>query len=61
VITQTLIPEGPNGVNGFIKWFDEDFVIVSDTEWKNYENGRVYKIKLKHILGEPFFTISIDP
>ena len=61
VIRQTLIPEKVNGVNEFVKWFNEDFVVVSDTEWKNYENGRIYKIKLKYILRKPYFSITLIP
>lgn len=61
VIRQTLIPEGEKGVNEFVKWFNEDFVIISDVEWKNYENGRIYILKLEYLLGEPFFSISLSP
>jgi|GEM_PF-2146792 hypothetical protein len=61
VIRQTLIPEKENGVNEFVKWFNKDFVIISDTEWKNYSNGRIYKIHLEYILGEPFFSITLSP
>lgn len=61
VIKQTLIPEMENGVNVFVKWFNEDFVIISDTEWRNYANGRIYKIKLEYILREPFFSIILSP
>ncbi|MDO6392255.1 hypothetical protein Q4E40_19125 [Pontibacter sp. BT731] len=59
VIRQTLIPEIENGVNEFIRWFNEDFVRISDTEWRNYTDGRIYKIELKHILREPFFSITL--
>lgn len=59
VTKQTLIPEKQNGVNEFVKWFNRDFVIVSDTEWKNYANDRIYKIKLEYILNEPFFSITL--
>ena len=61
VFRQTLIPEMENGVNEFVKWFNEDFVIISDTEWRNYANGRIYKIQLKYILQEPFFSITLSP
>lgn len=61
VTRQTLIPEKENGVNEFVKWFNEDFVIISDTEWKNYTNGRIYKINLEYILREPFFSITLLP
>lgn len=61
ITRQTLIPEGENGVNEFVRWFNEDFVVISDSEWKNYENGRIYIIKLEHILGEPFFSITLSP
>ncbi len=59
IIRQTLIPEKENGVNEFVKWFNKDFVIISDTEWKNYSNGRIYKIKLEYILTEPLFSITL--
>jgi hypothetical protein len=61
VTRQTLIPEKKNGVNEFVKWFNKDFVIISDTEWRNYSNGRIYKIQLKYILREPFFSITLVP
>lgn len=61
VTRQTLIPEKENGVNEFVKWFNEDFVIISDTEWRNYENGRIYRIQLEYILQEPFFSITLSP
>lgn len=57
---QTLIPEKANGVNEFVKWFNKDFVIISDTEWKNYTNGKIYKIQLEYILKEPFFSITLS-
>ena len=59
VIKQTLIPEKKNGVNEFVKWFNEEFVVVSNTEWKNYANGRIYNIKLEYILREPLFSITL--
>jgi hypothetical protein len=61
VIRQTLIPESKNGLNEFIRWFNKDFVVISNSEWKNYENGRIYKIKLDYILREPLFSITLDP
>ncbi len=61
VTRQTLIPEKENGVNEFVKWFNKDFVIISDTEWRNYTKGRIYKIQLKYILREPFFSITLVP
>ena len=61
VINQTLIPEMENGVNEFVKWFNKDFVVISDIEWRNYTNGRIYKIQLKYILQEPFFSITLSP
>ncbi|MEZ4986081.1 MAG: hypothetical protein R2795_13765 [Saprospiraceae bacterium] len=61
VIRQTLIPEGENGVNEFVKWFNKDFVIISDTEWRNYANGKIYKIQLEYILLEPLFSITLSP
>ena len=60
VYKQTLIPEKKNGVNEFVKWFNKDFVIISDTEWKNYSNGRIYNIKLIYIGREPLFSISAN-
>lgn len=60
VIRQTLIPEMENGVNEFVKWFNKDFVIISNTEWRNYANGRIYKIQLVYILQEPFFSITLS-
>lgn len=60
VTRQTLIPEGKNGVNEMVKWFNEDFVIVSETEWRNYENGKIFKIELEYILNEPFFSITLS-
>jgi hypothetical protein len=59
VTRQTLIPESENGVNEFVKWFNKDFVIISATEWRNYENGRIYTIKLKYIMREPIFSITL--
>ena len=61
VIRQTLLPDGENGVNEFVKWFNKDFVIISDAEWRTYENGRIYKIKLEHLYGEPYFSITLSP
>lgn len=61
VTRQTLIPERENGVNEFVKWFNRDFVIISDIEWRNYANGRIYKIQLKYILREPIFSITLVP
>ncbi len=60
VTQQTLIPEKANGVNEFVKWFNKDFVIISETEWKNYTNGKIYKIQLEYILKEPFFSITLS-
>lgn len=60
VYRQTLIPEKKNGVNEFVKWFNKDFVIISDTEWKNYSNGRIYNIKLEYIGREPLFSITAN-
>jgi hypothetical protein len=59
VTRQTLIPEKENGVNEFVQWFNKDFVTISDTEWRNYANGRIYKIKLEYMLREPFFSITL--
>mgnify|MGYP001798388010 CR=1 FL=1 len=28
ITRQTLIPEGENGVNEFVRWFNEDFVVI---------------------------------
>ena len=61
VIRQTLIPEKENGVNEFVRWFNKDFVVVSNTEWRNYANGKIYKIQLKHIMREPMFSITLAP
>ena len=61
VTRQTLIPEKVNGVNEFVKWFNRDFVVISETEWRNYTNGRIYKIQLEYILSEPFFSITLSP
>lgn len=59
VIRQTLIPEKENGVNELVRWFNEDFVRISDTEWRNYNGGRIYKIELKYLLHEPVFSITL--
>jgi hypothetical protein len=61
VIRQTLIAEMENGVNKFVRSFNKDFVVISDTEWRNYANGRIYKIQLEYILREPFFSITLSP
>ncbi|WP_341227011.1 hypothetical protein [uncultured Arcticibacterium sp.] len=61
VFRQTLIPEMENGANEFVKLFNKDFVIISDVEWRNYENGRIYKIQLEFILDEPIFSITLSP
>ncbi len=61
VTRQTLIPESENGVNEFVRWFNRDFVIISDTEWRNYTNGRIYKIKLESFLKESLFSITLSP
>lgn len=61
VIWQRLYPEG-EPVNYFVKWFNKDFVIISDTEWRNYENGKIYKIELTYLPFEiAFFTIILSP
>jgi hypothetical protein len=57
---QTLIPEKENGVNEFVSNFNKDYVKISDIEWRNYENGRIYKITLEYILTEPFFSITLS-
>lgn len=61
VTRQTLIPEKENGVNEFVRWFNEDFVVISDREWRNYANGRIYKIQLEYMFQEPFFSITLVP
>jgi len=58
VIQETIIPEKDEFVNGVVKWFNRDLVVVSDTEWKHYANGTIYKVQLSYILNEPLFTIS---
>jgi hypothetical protein len=58
--SQTLIPEKKNGVNEFVRWFNRDFVVISDTEWRNYSKGRIFKIQLEHILHEPYFKITLS-
>jgi hypothetical protein len=61
VIKQTLIPEMENGVNKFVKWFNQDFVVISDTEWRDYSKGRIYVIRLEYIYQEPIFLITLSP
>lgn len=61
VIRQTLIPERKSGVNDFVKLFNLNYVTVSETEWINYDNGRIYTIQLRHLLREPFFSITLAP
>lgn len=61
VIRQTLIPEKENGVNEFVRWFNKDFVVVSNSEGRNYANGKIYRIQLKHIMREPMFSITLAP
>ena len=56
---QTLISEKHNGINEFVKWFNEDFVIISPTEWRNYSNGVIYNIKLEKLLNEHLFSITL--
>lgn len=59
VIRQTIIPEKKNGVNDFVKRFNRDFVVISDTEWKNYSQGILYHIKLEYIVNEPIFSVIL--
>lgn len=59
VIRQTIIPKKPNAVNEFVSWFNKAFVVISDTEWKNYSNGIIYHIKLEHIGMEPLFSVLV--
>lgn len=59
VTRQTLIPESKNGLNEFVKWFNEDYVALSPTEWRNYQKDRIFQIKLEYILKEPFFSITL--
>lgn len=61
VTRQTLISEKENGINEFVKWFNEDFVIISATEWRNYSNGIIYAIKLENLFGELIFSITPLP
>lgn len=57
---QTLIPYKENGVNEYVKLFNRDYVVVSDTEWKTYSAGKIFLIKLEYLLKEPFFSITIS-
>ena len=57
---QTLIPEKENSVNEFVSNFNKDYVRISDIEWRNYTNGRIYKITLEYILNEPLFSITLS-
>lgn len=59
VIKQTLIPEKENEVNKFVRLFNKDFVIISDTEWRNYADGRIYRIQLEYIGKEPLFSMTL--
>lgn len=57
VTKQTLISEKKNGINEFVKIFNESFVVISATEWRNYTNGIVYNIKLVNLYGDFIFSI----
>jgi len=59
VLRQTLIPYRENGVNEFVKIFNRDYVVVSDTEWKSYSSGKIFLIKLEFIYREPLFSITL--
>jgi hypothetical protein len=59
VCRQTLIPYKENGVNEFVKLFNKDFVIVSRTEWLNYVDDKIIKIKLQYLSGFPLFAITL--
>lgn len=61
VIRQTLVPEMENTVNEWVKLFNEDYVVISDTEWRSYADGRIYKIRLEYMLREPFFSVTLSP
>jgi hypothetical protein len=61
VTQQTIIPENEEAGNFFIKWFNKDYVIVSDTEWKAYTMGKILKIQLSFILDNALFSITSIP
>ena len=61
VIRQTIIPEKENGANELVKWFNRDFVVISPAEWRNYADGRIYKIQLEYILRESLFSVTLIP
>jgi len=59
VIRQTLIPEREEDINGYVKRFNKNYVPVSDREWKNYANGRIYRIQLEYLYTVPIFSITL--
>lgn len=55
---QSIIPERDQVINELVKWLNKDFVIISDTEWRNYANGKIYKIQLSYLYENAIFTIT---
>jgi hypothetical protein len=55
---QTLISEHKNGINEFVQMFNKDFVVISSTKWRNYNEGIIYEIELKDFFGEFIFSIK---
>ncbi|NLR58158.1 hypothetical protein HGH93_08620 [Chitinophaga polysaccharea] len=54
-----LIPNDANVLNYLIERFNKDFYIVSDTYWRRYSNGKVYKIELVYSKTARQYVFSI--
>jgi hypothetical protein len=57
LIFQTLYTFKENGNNEIVKLFNQKFVIISSTKWRNYYNGIVYEIELQELVGNFIFKI----
>lgn len=58
---QSITPEEDKDVNTIVRLYNKDFVVVSDVEWRSYEKGRIYKIKLSYMFKTACFTITVIP
>ncbi len=57
VCVQTVIfPKNDYVVQNFVQIFNESYVIVDDTEWKYYSNGKIMNVTLKYFDKEDQFA-----
>jgi len=58
LIFQTLYTLKENGNNEIVKFFNQKFVIISATKWRNYNSGIIYEIELQELVGNFIFSIK---